>query len=45
MATTTTYYVFGLVTSGLFIPMVVSIVGVTWLVGIAIKAMKSKDLV
>jgi len=45
MATTTTYLVFNAMTSPLLIPLVVSIVAVAWVIGIAIKAMKSKDLV
>lgn len=45
MGTTTTFYVFEALTSGLMIPMFVSIIATAWAVGIAIKAMKSSDLV
>lgn len=46
MATSTIYYdVFNIATSGLLIPLILSIVASAWLLGIAIKAMKSKDLV
>jgi len=38
-------YVFEAITSGLLIPVIIMIVSVAWLTGIAIKAMKSKDLV
>lgn len=40
-----TYNIFGVVTSGLFIPLILSIVSVAWVVGLAIKAMRSNDLV
>jgi len=44
MSTTTAYYVFEAVTSGLFIPLIVAILFPAWLIGLAVKAMKSKDL-
>lgn len=46
MGTTTIYYdVVNIATSGLLIPLIISIVASAWLIGILIKAMKSKDLV
>jgi len=45
MATSSTFLVFEAMTSPLLVPLIVSIVAVAWVVGIAIKAMKSKDLV
>lgn len=44
-SSTVAYNVINIATSGLFIPLMVSIIGVAWLTGLAIKSMKSKDLV
>jgi len=46
MATTTVIAdVAMIVTSGFFVPLIVSMVMVAWAVGVMIKALKSKDLV
>jgi len=44
MGTSTEYIVFDTITTGYFVPLFISILSVAWLIGIATKAMKSKDL-
>ena len=44
IATSTTYSIFTAITTGYAVPLFISILSVAWLVGIMIKAMKSKDL-
>jgi len=45
ISTSTTYYVLNTLTTGFLVPLFISILSVVWLVGIVVKAMKSKDLV
>jgi len=45
IATTTTYSILTSITTGLIVPLFISILSVAWLIGIMIKAMKSRDLV
>jgi len=45
MSTSTTYEVMNIATTGLLIPLIISVISVVWLIGIAVKAMKSKDLI
>lgn len=40
-----TYYIYETITSELFVKLIMSIIGVAWLVGIVIRAMRSSDLV
>lgn len=44
-ATSTTYEVLTALSTGFWVPLFISVLSVTWLVGIMIKAMKAKDLV
>jgi len=45
MSTTTLTFAITQITGGYIVPMVVLIIAVSWISGIAIKAMKSTDLV
>jgi len=46
MTATSSYFeVYNAITTGFIVPLIISVVSVAWLVGIMIKAMKSKDLV
>jgi len=45
IATSTTYSILSAITTGYAVPLFLSVLSVAWLVGIMVKAMKSKDLV
>lgn len=44
IATSTTYEILTAISTGYWVPLFISVLSISWLVGIMTKAMKSKDL-